>query len=66
MQRINKETAKITIIKILSKPISVVIISTNLPKESSSLFTNIKDGLIIFYSGSFIYSSSCVTNTVNG
>jgi len=66
MQRINKETAKIIIIKILSKPISVVIISTNLPKESSSLFTNIKDGFVIFYIGSFIYSSSCITNTVNG
>ena len=66
MQRINKETAKITIIKILSKPISVVIISTNLPKESSSLFTKIKDGFVIFYSGSFSYSSSCITNTVTG
>lgn len=57
MQRMNKEIAKITIIKILSNPISVVIISTNLPKESSSLFTNIKDGFNIFDSGSFIYSS---------
>jgi hypothetical protein len=50
----------------LSNPISVVIISTNLPKESSSLFTNIKDGFVIFYSDSFIYSSSCISNTDNG
>jgi len=52
--------------KILSNPISVVIISTNLPKESSSLFTNIKDGFVIFYSISCIYSSSCISNTDNG
>jgi hypothetical protein len=66
MQRINKEIAKIIMIKILSNPISVVIISTNLPKESSSLFTNDKVGFVIFYSGSFIYYSSYVCNTIDG
>ena len=64
--RINREIAKMTMIKILSNPISVVIISTNLPKESSSLFINSKCDFVIFYSGSLIYSSSCISNTGNG